>query len=304
MEIKYLKQGEIDIKKWDKCIADSINGIVYAYSWYLDIVCSKWEALVLGDYETVMPLTANKKYYINYLYQPFFTQQLGVFSTHKLDDEIVKAFIENIPSKFKFIQINLNKYNLINLPKNYKIKTNKTFEIDLIENYEDIFRKYNKNTIRNIRKAINKKISIIKGLTPNEVINLIENSEQNQNLNQKQISIIRKLIASAIRYKSGRLYGAYDKNNTLCGAGFFVFSNNKVCFILSVSNEEAKNSGAMFLLIDEFIKDNSGRNIILDFEGSNIEGVARFYAGFGAKPFNYISIKLNKLFYPLRFFKK
>ncbi len=60
----------------------------------------------------------------------------------------------------------------------------------------------------------------------------------------------------------------------------------------------------MFLLIDEFIKDNSGTNLVLDFEGSNIEGVARFYSGFGSKPFNYTSIKLNKLFFPLNLLKK
>ena len=304
MNIKYLKQEEIDTKKWNKCIADSINGIVYAYSWYLDIVCKNWEALVLYDYETVMPLTANKKYGINYLFQPFFTQQLGVFSSHKLNNDIVNAFIESIPKKFKFIEINLNKYNKINLPDNYKIKNNKTYEIDLIESYEDIFRRYNKNTIRNIRKAINNNVTIIRGLTPNDVLNLLENTEQIKLYTEKQLENLRQLIASAIRFKSGKLYGAYDKNNRLCSAGFFVYSNNKVCFILSVSNEEAKNISSMFLLIDEFIKDNSNRNLVLDFEGSNIEGVARFYAGFGAKPFKYKSIKLNKLFFPLKIFKR
>lgn len=60
----------------------------------------------------------------------------------------------------------------------------------------------------------------------------------------------------------------------------------------------------MFLLIDEFIKQYASRNMILDFEGSNIEGVARFYAGFGAKPFNYPALKINKLFYPLRLIKR
>jgi len=304
MNIKYIEQEKIDISKWNKCIANSINGIVYAYSWYLDIVCKQWDALVLDDYQTVMPLTSNKKYGINYLYQPFFTQQLGVFSSNKLNNEIIIAFIKSIPKKFKFIEINLNKYNTVNLPSNYKVKNNNTYEIDLIESYEDIFRKYKKNTIRNIRKAINKNVSIIRGLAPNDVLNLLETTEQTKLYNTNHIEILRKLIASAIRYKSGKLYGAYDNNNKLCSAGFFVYSNNKVCFILSVSNEKAKKIGAMFLLIDEFIKDNSGTNLVLDFEGSNIDSIARFYAGFGAKPFKYKSVKLNKLFFPLKILKR
>jgi hypothetical protein len=69
----------------------------------------------------------------------------------------------------------------------------------------------------------------------------------------------------------------------LCAVGFFIYSNNKACFILSVSSRKGKKSSAMFLLVDEFIKDFSGQNIILDFEGSNIPGIARFYEGIWCK---------------------
>ena len=303
MEIKYLKQNEIDFNKWDKCIASSINGIVYAYSWYLDIVCEKWEALVFGDYETVMPLTYNVKFGISYLYQPSFTQQLGVFSSHNISEKVILSFIKSIPKKYKFIEINLNKFNSINPFNGLKIKQNVTYELELIKDYESIFRQYKKNTIRNIRKAIQNKVSVIRGLKPNDVLNLINSSGNSQEYNKKDLDIIRMLIAGAGRNESGQLYGAYTENNNLCAAGFFVHSNRKACFILSVANSEAKEIGAMFLLIDEFIKQYASRNMILDFEGSNIEGIARFYAGFGAKPANYPAIKKNKLFYPLRLIK-
>ena len=304
MEISYLKQDEIDTKKWDKCIASSINGIVYAYSWYLDIVCETWEALVFGDYETVMPLTFNKKYGILYLFQPSFTQQLGVFSTQDLSDKIVERFIKAIPKKYRFAEINLNKFNHLDEADNLKVDHRITYELELIKDYESIFRQYKKNDIRNIRKAIQNKVSIVPGLKPNDVINLINSSGNKQNLKEKDFAIIRRLIATAGRKKSGQLYGAYTNNNTLCAAGFFVHSNKKVCFILSVANDEAKEAGAMFLLIDEFIKQYASRNMILDFEGSNIAGIARFYSGFGAKPYKYPAIKINKLFYPLRLIKR
>jgi hypothetical protein len=60
----------------------------------------------------------------------------------------------------------------------------------------------------------------------------------------------------------------------------------------------------MFLLIDEFIKKYSEKNLILDFEGSNMEGIARFYQGFGATDCEYLSITFNHLPFPLKFFKK
>lgn len=114
---------------------------------------------------------------------------------------------------------------------------------------------------------------------------------------------LHKLISTAVKHKTGYLYGAFNSRNMLCAAGFFVYSNQKACFILSVSNDEGKAQSAMFLLVDEFIKDFSGQNMILDFEGSNIEGIARFYKGFGATAFNFPTIKSNKLPYPLKLLK-
>jgi hypothetical protein len=303
MEIRYINQEEIDITKWDNCIAKSLNGIIYANSWYLDIVCPGWDALVCGDYESVMPLTHNRKYGFDYLYQPFFSQQLGIFSSHKIDNSLIESFIEAIPLNFKFVEINLNKYNCVGDLNGYNIKLNITYELDLIGSYENIFRKYKKNNIRNIRKAIHNKISIMKGLEPDDIFDLVRKNGVFPGIKDKHYDVLHQLITAAISNKRGYIYGAYDDKNKLCAAGFFVYSNNKACFILSVANNLAKEHRAMFLLIDEFIKDFSGQNIVLDFEGSNIPGIARFYKGFGANPFNYPTIKANKLPFPVSLLK-
>ena len=63
--IQYLKHNEIDKKKWNDCIDHSVNNLIYSYSWYLDIVCPNWNALLEDDYTSIMPLTAGKKYGID-----------------------------------------------------------------------------------------------------------------------------------------------------------------------------------------------------------------------------------------------
>ncbi len=60
--IKHLKYEHIDKERWDDCIDQSFNGVIYAYSWFLDVVCEEWEALVEGDYERVFPINFRKKY--------------------------------------------------------------------------------------------------------------------------------------------------------------------------------------------------------------------------------------------------
>ena len=54
--------------------------------WYLDIVHENWDALMEDDYERVMPMPViTKNWRISYIFQPFFVQQLGVFSKTYFD---------------------------------------------------------------------------------------------------------------------------------------------------------------------------------------------------------------------------
>jgi len=54
-------------------------------------------------------------------------------------------------------------------------------------------------------------------------------------------------------------------------------------------------------LIDAFIKENAGKPVTLDFEGSNNPGLARFYSSFGAKKVVYQQFTRNSLPAPVRF---
>ena len=55
-QIQYLQRQKINISKWDRCITMSGNGLIYGYSWWLDEMAENWDALVLNDYEAIMPL--------------------------------------------------------------------------------------------------------------------------------------------------------------------------------------------------------------------------------------------------------
>ena len=54
--ITHITREQIDQKKWDDCIYQSSLPLLYAETIYLDQMASNWDALVLNDYEAVMPL--------------------------------------------------------------------------------------------------------------------------------------------------------------------------------------------------------------------------------------------------------
>jgi hypothetical protein len=178
MDIIYKKHNTIDKQQWDKLIDAAYNSMPYAYSWYLDIVSPGWDALVVGDYEMVMPLTYGKKWGISYLYQPYFTQQLGVFSNKKLNYDEINTFISEISAKFKYIDVCFNQLNtsVLHISKALALRNNQ--EILLNTNYESIYSEYSYNARKNIRKAQQHKLYSNEHISVDDFMGSIENMWQ------------------------------------------------------------------------------------------------------------------------------
>ena len=304
MEIIHLKHSQIDKAKWDDCIDHSLNRMVYAQSWYLDIVCAGWEALVAADYEAVMPLTYGNKYGIKYLYQPFFTQQLGIFSRKGSDQKMVEEFLISIPAEFRFIEIALNKGNNCQLPE-FQIGNNVNYELNLDKPYSEIANGYSSNTNRNLKKANQSMISIIQDVSTGKLIQLFRNNMGKgiKNLKTGHYELLKQIMDKSLLERNAEIFGVNSVGGELCAGAFFLKSFDSYIFLFSATNEESKENGAMFMIIDQFIRKHAGERSILDFEGSNIISLARFYKSFGAEELNYIRIKKNNLPPLLKLFK-
>lgn len=294
--IRYLKNNEIDAEKWDRCINRSMNSMLYAQSWYLDLVNNHWEGLVENDYERVMPLTPGQKFGIDYLFQPPFTQQLGIFSQSHLTTSVVDNFLKAIPPKYKFIEINLNTHNKVD-DDHPAFTPWLTHELDLIGAYDNIRKGYSENLKRNLKKAEKAKVSIVENVKPELVINIFRANKGKRlaNLRDSDYDLLRRLIYVMIYKRMAYVAGAYDETNDLCAGAFFVFSKTKAIFYFSATDETAKSNGAMPLLIDNFIRRNANSHLTLDFEGSNDPNLARFYRSFGAHQVTYPHYNINRL---------
>lgn len=291
--IRYLTHDNIDKKRWDECIDDSANHLIYGYSWYLDMVCENWDALVTDDYSAVFPLPYKKKFGVQYIYPPIFTQQLGMFykksCRFSIDD-----FLNNIPSKFRFIEIYLSSANL---PKNSEVKSRNNYFIYLGNQYSDIRNNYSTRLKRNLKKAEQFDLTI----TPHaDIIKILDIFRENKGddlglYSDSEYKFFRRLFYSLEHKGHARSWGAYNKRNELIGGVIFFFDQKSAILIFSGLNEEGKTSRAMPKLIDHIISQYSGTELYLDFEGSMQEGLAHFYSSFGAELQHYWYYKKNRL---------
>ncbi|MGB1206989.1 MAG: hypothetical protein ACPG5B_15190 [Chitinophagales bacterium] len=293
LPIVYLKNTEIDIVKWNVCITKAANALPYAYSWYLDIVAPNWEALVYGDYEVVMPLAYKTKLWQSYIFQPAWTQQLGIFSIHPLSQFLVHEFLRAIPPKFRWINMYLNEKNQFSIT-NFEVKVRFNYVLSLKKTYQQLYGQYNQNTRRNLKKAkANTVLNLQRQVSPETICHFFRQhiGAKIPQLKTPQYEQIIKIMYACIYRKIGWSIGVYGQYNELCAVGFFIESHGRIINILPATNEEGRKTRAMFLIIDDIIKKYANGHILFDFEGSMVESIARFYQGFGAKavPYSHIS---------------
>lgn len=300
-EIRLIKNRHIDYLKWDQCIAASSVPLMYAQSWYLDLICPGWDALIFGDYAVVMPLVIKRKLGLSFLLQPIYAQQQGIFP--EPDHSIQNAFLTTIRDQFKYVSINLNASHSVPFPEGFIVHTKENYILDLSPSNADLRNNYSKHTRRQLKKAEDHKVFIVKGLQTSEYFDL-KSSASKGKLHQSSMQTLNRVIEYGHSNGNGVIYAAYNEHNMLCAAAFFIFAGQRVTYLNAVSTVEGRNNNAMHKIVDQFIQEHSGSSLTLDFEGSVIPGIARFYKGFGAHEEYYYSLKSNRLPFPLRWFKR
>lgn len=299
MEIEFLHNSKINIGKWDRAIRESVNSRVYAESWYLDIVAPDWFGLILDNYRYVMPLVCNKKLGFKYAFQPVYTQQHGIFPPASA--EITSAFLEKLNSLFSFYELCFNSLNIIEAAAGELVQR-KNYLLNLDSDYTGLFQKYNTHAKRHVRKS-KKLCTVSESVSCKQYIDL-KTKFAHKGIASKHIKTLTLIINQSLLKGRGQLLGAYDAHNELCAAAFFLKENKRTIYLNSVSSPEGKSNRAMYGIVDHFIEQNAGTKHFVDFEGSNIEGIARFFEGFGASPEFYSLLKHNSLNWPFNYLKK
>ena len=292
--IQYLRRNAIDTGRWNQCIEHADNGLIYASAIYLDHMAGDWDALVWGDYQAVMPLPWRKKWGFHYLYQPPFTASLGVFGKQVTADLVAK-FIHAIPARFKLIELDLNYGNVLPASTGLSIVRN-NYVLGLQKTYGELYNGYRDNIRRNIKKSQQLQVRYVTGIRVQEVIQLSRSQMQDiSNPSQKDYDHFEQLFQQLIQQNKALTAGVYTPDGQLVASCVYFFSNKRAYYILVGNHPNGKTLGASHYLIDRFIHDHAGKDLVLDFEGSDIRNLAFFYSSFGAMVETYPALRINRL---------
>jgi len=301
--IVYLRNQEIDRAQWDTCIGLSQASKPYAYSWYLDIMSPGWEALIDDDYDSVFPIPARSRMGIKYIATPIFLQQLGAFSPDKSSDQAIDEFLDYLPEFYKLIDLCVGQKIK---RRNYAVTERANFEIDLSGSYDYLWGNFTNTCRRNIEKSGKKSPVFVNDIKPGDLIDLFIKMKESEikRVKLSDFQRLKNLMEYCIQNGTGKITGVRGTGKKIIFAQFIIQTPSFINLFFGVNTPESRDRRINYYFVNEIIRQNSGKNITLDFAGSSIPSVAVFMESFGAINNPYYRIFRNFLPWPVSMLKK
>ncbi|MBC8173942.1 MAG: hypothetical protein H7X71_08555 [Chitinophagales bacterium] len=275
-----MKHNDINKDEWDACIDLCINALPYAYAWYLDIVADDtWDAIIIDDYKAVFPLPVKKKFLLPFVYQPFFTQQLGLFVTDKKYYDLLPDIINGIPKKFVKIYLH---GNTANAGENNAQRI--THHLSLQNTYETIFHNYGSAVKKNLKATGSKNYTAVTNISGKIFVQFVKEhvGDKVDVLKEKDFQRLEKLITVCLTKDKGFIRVVMDAEKNILSAVFMLQAHGYLIYLIAASSGAGRKNQTMTFLIDQIIRDFADSQYTFDFEGSMIPGIAHFYKTFGA----------------------
>ncbi|MCE7064128.1 GNAT family N-acetyltransferase [Dyadobacter sp. CY326] len=304
-----IHRSEIDPTRWNEHICASLQCVIYAQTFYLDIVCDEWHALVWpskDEFKIVMPLPIRRKFGFNIVYQPHFCQYLGLFSLNELTAYAFEAFLRTLVKRFSYISTYHfnpeNYFSMTNLPVSFpetKWWTEQTHWLE-IGDYAKIFSGYTNDRKTNVRRGSNVKWNVDQG---KDLVALIQLFEDNHSVSIGGVSAtslerLRTLFQSLYARGNAKVLYASLENEIHAGIMLVEF-RQRIIYLFNAADRIGRKGNARTWMLDQHFQNHENRSATFDFESPQIESIASFYKSFGSKPVSYFAISANQLPFPL-----
>jgi hypothetical protein len=316
--IKLLSRNEIDDNQWNELINTCSYGYCYALTWYLDIVSPNWKALIFlqnGDYQVVMPLPIATTFGIDYVKQPLFCQQLGIFSKNsdnisEIPDKVFLEFFATLFQHYNYVaEYSFNIGNgIIDFSQKHLSGDLKppdrcfllhTHLLNLQQDYTTIYKNYNKDRKLNLKRAKLSQTNIIESQDINPLIEIFITETEHKikgGVHVQAYDLLRKVYQALLDRNIAKIYYIINQQQEIESGILLVFSQRKIIYLFNAAKTKYRKNNGRTLLIDHVLQLYANKEYdYFDFESPEIKDISDFYQSFGAKPFPFLQIHYNHL---------
>lgn len=285
--VRRLARRDIDEQAWNAAVMDSPYGL----TWWLDAVTEgHWYGLVLGDYRLVLPVAlspAPLRRVLRLVNGAAFTQHAGPFGQGTPQE--LALLLDAIPRAWTIRKLALYQTELTVLPRRKLSLTERSnHELNLNLPYRAIAKGYRADLRRKLRDHPPA------SLTGWDVSGFMAFYRQHTGsrfgMGQAEYAAQERLLLASTGHGEGQLYRLDDALGAPIAGLFIARRGQRLVNLMASSSKAGFREHGMARLLDGVIRDNAGQETLLDFEGSDLPGVATFFRGFGAVRVPYLNL--------------
>lgn len=287
--IQYLTNREIDREKWDKCVASATNSLIYNSSIYLDMLADDWNAIVVDDYRAIMPLPWRKKFLFKYYYHVPFVPQSGI--TGEYENTIFPKLSKEIFRRIRFGDLLLN-YDNVEYASYLRARKMTNMVLDLSLDMPHLHKVYHRDLDKNLRKSARYELQYIAEPDIKLGVSLFKKlyGSRFPSVNTVHYERFAALCLYLQRIQQAFARKVTDRKGRLLAVGIFFKDHRRIYNIMNSVPPEGRRRSANHFLFDQLLREFAGSGLTLDFEGSQLPGIRKFYENFGAvnEPFFWV----------------
>lgn len=284
-KVEFIPSSQLDFNYWDNLVSKQGYGRSLLYSWFLNCL-GPWGVIYSKEHRLYLPVLLRKFGIIKKVIPiPFHTCSIPVW-----ENPFEKNYPQNITELFRpFYWVDVYIGGL-NDELNQKCGRTRRCQIIDLKDFH-----YNNHLTRSLKKTTG--LHFEKSTIPENFIQQFRSAFKNNApfLSQWHQGKFQQLIQDAVFNSKAYSTLVRDEEQKLLSMAIWVDTGIDLVYLKGFSTPEGKARNAMALNIDKVIQENFSTRELLDFGGSNQEGIARFFEGFGAKNMHYVQITKSPL---------
>lgn len=245
---------------------------------------------------------------MNVVQQPLFCQYLGLFSETVISEAEMTGFLNILDRHFPYISVyDFHPGHTPSLRKllpdypDFAVHEKATHWLNLERPYNALTAKYSADRTKNLKRSRKYDWHCTESEDIEPLIRIFQDhhAARIRNVQESAYGLLRKLARVLREKKVATLHYAYRQGTR--HAGIMILENKGLgIYIFNAADAVGRKGNARTLLLDRYFQKVAGKLKTFDFESPEVENIAQFYESFGAGRRVFVSIKKNKLPFPLR----
>ncbi|PJJ48821.1 GNAT family N-acetyltransferase [Hymenobacter chitinivorans] len=306
MPLQFLPFAHLDSAAWDACVAAAEPAVPYAQHAWLRGTAGRWDAVVeiepeSGRYLSVLPLPVKRRPWGREVFQPPFTQQLGLLTTAGSQHRNPAEYLALTAGRYARLYLQANSGNEFSTaPPDFQLTWRQTYCLPLDASYEALHKGYAADYRRRLRlnQQLEQPLQVTETHSAEALLRLFREHKGGEvaSLRPRHYRQLAQLISNLQSLGQVRILEmlAPDTTELLAGA-LFVVTPRVIIYLFAAASPAGKKAAAPLLLLDYLIQHYAATpGLVLDFEGGMIPSIARFFANFGARPVPYAALTLTR----------